>query len=151
MDPYGEAGRRRAATGRYRAWMEYVRSMRGRQNVEVLSPEDDDPDFGRIPPGLKPDADAEKQLAMPGYVAWALEHRADKFTPAQRQALALWAGPERFTQEQMAERAGCNRSAFRKRLAGAQRALAIVLEAEARGRPSTVRRGANRGRAKMND
>jgi predicted DNA-binding protein (UPF0251 family) len=88
-------------------------------------------------------------LEMPGYVRWALDHRGDKFTPAQREALALWAGPEQLTQQQMADRAGCSRGAFRRRLAGAQRALAIVLVAEAKGRPSTVRRGRNQGRARL--
>jgi predicted DNA-binding protein (UPF0251 family) len=138
-DYYGEQGRRIAAAGQRRAWMEYVRAMGGgRKDVRGIV-------------GADPDDEEEVELRVPGYVQWALEHRANKFTPAQREALELWAGPEHLTQEQMAERAGCSRSAFRKRLAHAQRVLTIVLVAEAQGRPSTVRRGKNRGRATTKD
>jgi predicted DNA-binding protein (UPF0251 family) len=74
-----------------------------------------------------------------------------KFTPAQLRALRLTYGLH-LTQREAAEAAGCrNRSAYQKQLAGAHRALAIVLQAVAEGRPSTVRRGKNRGRANVRE
>lgn len=91
--------------------------------------------------------------ARPGdvrdHVRWAIDNRPDKFTPAQRQALEL-TYCRSLSQRKAADVAGCTRSAFRKRLAGADRALRAVLYAEwgiSGKRPSEVRRGRNAGRA----
>jgi hypothetical protein len=84
------------------------------------------------------------------YVRWAIDRWPHAFTPAQRQALELTYG-ESLSQRSAAMKAGCSRDAYRKRLAGADRALRIILFADwglTGKRPSEVRRGKNAGRAK---
>lgn len=96
--------------------------------------------------GKKP----EPRPALFGYMEWALEYRPERFTPAMREALELTYG-QGLSQRKAAaaSRWPCSRSSYRDRLAGAMRALRIVLLAEARvdgKRPSEVRRGRNAGR-----
>lgn len=102
------------------------------------------------PLGAK-DSPEEARYEMIGYVQWALEHRPDAFTPASKEALELSVG-RGLSIRKAAVEAGCTWYAFSGRLRVAHRTLRIVLQAEARvdgKRPSEVRRGKNRGRAKL--
>lgn len=80
-------------------------------------------------------------------VTWAVTTWPDKFTPAQAHALAFTYLAD-IGATDAARIIGISPSAFRSRLRGADRALRVVCEAAWAGKAmSSVRRGANRGRA----
>ena len=101
---------------------------------------------------LAEDPDVRPKPVMPDWLRSVLDQHPDKFTPAQRAALELSIGKHLTLSEAAAEasrRKGheVTKSAYRKWLKGAKRAVDDVLEAEAHGRTSRVRRGRNAGRA----
>jgi hypothetical protein len=101
---------------------------------------------------LAEDPDVRPLPVAPEWLTWLMDEQADKFTPAQRMALELSYAKQLTLSEAAAEasrrkRRKVTKSAYRKWLRGAERAAPIVLEAQARGRTSRVRRGRNEGRA----
>ena len=101
---------------------------------------------------LADDPDVRPKPVMPDWLRSLMDQHPDKFTPAQRTALELSIGKHLTLSEAAAEasrRLGreVTKSAYRKWLRGAKRAVDYVLEAEAQGRTSRVRRGRNAGRA----
>jgi hypothetical protein len=101
---------------------------------------------------LADDPDVRPKPVMPEWLERLMDEHAGKFTPAQRMALELSYAKHLTLSEAAAEasrRLGreVTKSAYRKWLRGAKRAVDYVLEAEAQGRTSRVRRGRNAGRA----
>ena len=81
-----------------------------------------------------------------GWLEWLVA--SGKLTPAQSQALVL-THCYGLTQREAASALGISRETYRDRLKAAEWDAVDIFEAAANGRLSKVRRGANKGRAKM--